>query len=241
MSGCDISHWQGVPEMNALKASGLFVIAKATEGTGFVDPQFNNNRQKFRDFGILHGFYHFARPSKGNSPQAEADYFLNTVQIIPGELLALDYEDSYSGDVVGWCNAFLMEIKSRLGGYNPLIYLNQSLAKGHDWSPVVKNDFGLWLAQYNNNPPITTQWPVTAIQQNTDSLTVPGISGKCDGDIFFGDQVAWGKYCYQTITPPADPCANVKAELIAAQEQIIELQTELDSYKPYSGTLYYKD
>jgi hypothetical protein len=40
------------------------------------------------------------------------------------------------------------------------------------------------------------------MQQWTDQQTVPGIVGNVDGDVFFGDAVAFGKYGYQTPPPP---------------------------------------
>lgn len=77
-AGVDVSNWQGCVNAAALKADGAdFLIAKVTEGNGYTDPVGDCNIQAAIDAGMYTGAYHFARPDLGNSPEAEADWFLS--------------------------------------------------------------------------------------------------------------------------------------------------------------------
>lgn len=199
IAGIDISRHQGSVDFNAVKSQVSFVIIKATEGTGFTDPKFNEYLTEIRKVGLLAGAYHFARPDLNNTAIEEADWFLSVYKPLPGEFLALDYEANWNGDVVAWCKAFLDRVSSQLEGYKPPIYLNRSLANGKNWSPVISAGYGLWIASYDNNPtsvPVTP-WTSPLIKQYTSSGSVSGISGSVDMDTFFGSSSMYKKYGYK--------------------------------------------
>lgn len=214
--GNDVASFQKDINYDIFKNNSQFVIAKASEGTGFKDPKADRNKSEARRVGILLGFYHFARPDLGNSPEAEADWFLTAIgDFRAGELLALDYEANWSGDVVGWCKRFLDRLSSKLGGYKPLIYLNQS-HMALNWQPVVDAGYGLWIAAYTGSPTNNSfnkgKWPFAAMQQWTSSQKVPGVldgTGNVDGNVFFGDLTTLKKYTYQApVTPPTPPTTD---------------------------------
>lgn len=196
--GNDISQFQGKIDWDTYKNNSNFVIIRATYGVGYFDGWFGFNRSEARRVGLPLGFYHYAYPQY-NTPEAEADWFLKACwDIKEGELLVLDFEERYTGDIVDWCKRFLDHIQQNLNGYKPLIYLNQSQTSGYDWKPVVDAGYGLWLASYNEDGTGSTgDWPFMAMQQTSSSQQVPGIVGNVDRDIFFGDQEAFGKYGYQ--------------------------------------------
>src|SRR5687768_13184555 len=82
--GVDVSQWQGVMNWTTTYNAGArFAIAKATQGVGFTDPQFDNNKINAKAAGILIGFYHFPSPMTGDANAdgkyddavAEAEYF----------------------------------------------------------------------------------------------------------------------------------------------------------------------
>ncbi len=209
--GNDISNFQGNVDFATYSKNSNFLIAKATEGTGYIDTWYANNRTQSRNHNLPFGSYHFARPDTGNSAQDEADFFCKVIDGDPireGEILALDYEVNYH-DPVGWCRTWL-DVVYKHFGFKPLIYLNQATAKGFDWSPVINAGYGLWIAAYTYDPTDnnfeTGKWDFAALQQWTDKQNVPGISGNIDGDVFFGDAKAFGKYGYQkpvvVSTPP---------------------------------------
>lgn len=227
--GNDISQYNTI-DWNIYKNNSNFVIIKCSEGTGYTDPQFSVNQFKARQAGLPLGYYHFARPDLGNTPEAEADWFIKAINgLREEEILFLDYEVTYH-DPVGWCKGFLDRIKSTLDGYNGLIYLNQSLIKGNDWSSVSAN-YGLWVAAYtydpNKNNFVTGSWGVAAFQQWTDKQQVPGISGNVDGDVFFGDATQFRKYGYHIPVPPVDLCEqkiqDLTVQLSVAKQQVQEL------------------
>src|SRR5947209_2616222 len=129
--GCDISSYQGTVDFDVLKGEVSFVIAKATEGTGYKDPTFDRNWREAKRVGLVRGAYHYAHPDLGTNADDEAAYFLSKVgPVVQNDLLALDYEVNWSGDVVGWCKAFLDHVRQTTG-VTPLIYLNLSLVRGY--------------------------------------------------------------------------------------------------------------
>ncbi len=209
--GNDISFAQGAIVWSTYKDNTTFIIAKATEGVGYIDAQYGNNRKQAREYGVPFGSYHFARPDLGNSPQAEAEWFCKVIDGDPireGELLFLDFEVNYSGNIVEWCKQWLDEVSNHFNT-KPLIYLNQSLTKGLDWVPVINAGYGLWLASYNpDGQGDTGQWPFMAFQQTSSNQTVPGISTAVDRDVFFGDLEALLKYGYKALAPVMPPLVN---------------------------------
>jgi lysozyme len=231
--GNDISHYQGDINYDIFKNNSQFVIAKASEGNYYKDDKLTRNKSEARRVGLTLGYYHFARPSHGTSGQQEADYFLTTIgDFKEGEMLCLDYEDTWAGDIVAWCKAFLDRIREKVPGYNALIYLNQS-HMGLNWKPVIDAGNGLWIAAYTYSPTNNTfnkgQWPFAAMQQWSNKQSVPGISSPVDGDVFFGDLTTLKKYCYKAPAPmpPADPCTAVKAELEATKLELSKTQGAL--------------
>lgn len=205
--GNDISEFQGQVDWVTYKNNSNFVFMKASEGVGYIDKWFGNNRSKARQEGLPRGFYHFARPDLGNNAFDEARFFCNLIDgdpILEGEVLALDFEVAYN-DPVNWCKAWLDDVSAHFKGIKPMIYLNQSLASNYDWSPVINEGYALWIAAYTGSPTNNNfnigKWPSAALQQWSDNQQVPGISGNVDGDVFFGDVDQFKAYGYKKPEP----------------------------------------
>jgi lysozyme len=219
LSGADVSVYQGQINWDVFKNNVNFAIIKATEGSGFTDPQFRRNQSEARRVGIPRGFYHFARPDLGNTGTQEAFWFLQTVGTLQkGESLHLDYETAWGGDNVKWVTDFVSTISERLKGYKPLFYSYQSMLTSHDWTPVVKLGVGLWVAapgSPTNQNFQTGAWPFAAVYQWGEQA-IPGVVGQVDSDVFYGDAAAFQKYGYQ---PPVAPpnyqqiAKDVKSEI----------------------------
>jgi len=81
--GFDASHWQGeggVPLdwMKRLVDCGAkFAFFKATQGTSYVDPSWDDNRERAERLGLLVGAYHFTDNQNGTR---QADHFIRTVR-----------------------------------------------------------------------------------------------------------------------------------------------------------------
>lgn len=200
--GNDISKWQGDIDFNVYKNNSNFLIIKVSDGNGYVDPKFTRNQSECRRVGLPLGYYHFARPDLGNSPEVEAEFFLKTIgELRENEFLCLDYEPkSNPFPVVDWCKRFLDLVKSRTG-CKPFIYLNKSQVRGYDWRPVAEEGYPLWLASYDGIT-IIGVWSFLAMHQWTSSQSVPGISGNVDGNWFMGDLKMLQEYGYhKPVTP----------------------------------------
>lgn len=240
LKGIDVSKYQGDINYDALKSAIDFIIIRSSYGVGYTDTKFQRNRDEAKRVGLLTGFYHYAYPNN-NTPKAEADWFLKVLGTVEkGQILFLDFEEKYV-DPIGWSLEFLHRITEVLG-YKPLIYLNQAQINSYDWSPLVKEDYGLWIAQYNSNPPIKSEWPFTAFKQFTSSGQYPGISGNVDGDEFYGDQLAFLKYGFggSDIINPMDP-SKAKAILNLDTYRQTRVQGPEGNYEGYVNAIIGSD
>ena len=209
--GCDISKWQGNVNFSQLSGAVSFVVIRASLGAPdagetsaqYADPKLAQNRAGAEQNGMEVGFYHYAYPEY-NSATAEANCFADNVgHLNAGQFVVLDYESSWSGDVVGWCKTWLDTVSNRLG-VKPLLYINLSTANAHNWSSVINGNYGLWMARWDydkNADAPACQWPFTAMRQYSDKESLSGISGNVDGDVFYGDLATLKRYGLQTATP----------------------------------------
>lgn len=230
IKGIDISKYQGKPSFDLLKLQIDFIILKATEGNGYIDPEFKRNQVQARGVNLGLGYYHFARPDLGNSPELEANWFLQTIgELKKGEVLVLDFEVNFA-DPVNWCRKWL-DIVFIKTGTRPLIYLNQSQTTSFNWRQVIDAGYGLWLAKYDNDPNnlnTTTSWPVVAMKQYTSSGKINGISGNVDVNTFFGDLNSFKLYGFniQSPTPPPTnpvlPITNDQTKIDLGQDDGVQ-------------------
>jgi hypothetical protein len=81
-------------------------------------------------------------------------------------------------------------------GFRPLLYSGPYFLAEHGCINVpTLCEFGLWLASYRATwPPTPRCWPFIAIRQHTSSLSVPGVTGPCDGDYFNGTRAQLVRY-----------------------------------------------
>ena len=211
--GNDVSEFQQTIDWATYKNNTNFVLIRASQGSSYIDKEFGNNRQQARDQKIPRGFYHFANPNLGNTPHAEAQFFIDLIDgqsILEGEVLALDFEVDYT-DSVNWCKDWLDIVSAHYNGIKPLIYLNQNLAQKYDWSPIIDAGYALWIAAYTGDPSKNEfqggKWQSAALQQWTEfGQSVPGIPTTVDGDVFFGTVGQFEAYGYKssvTETPVA--------------------------------------
>ena len=201
LKGIDISHHQKGIDLGAIDTD--FVICKATEGNGYTDEMCDTFYQKAKSLGKKLGVYHFARPDLGNSPDAEADWFVKeTLGYHKEAILVLDWE---SGDLtnVSWAKAWLDRVYEKTG-VKPIIYMSASVMSSADWSSVVDADYGIWVANYGSNNGTAQEsvfdryplkyWSFYALWQYTSVGRLNGYNGNLDLNYFSGDGNAWDKY-----------------------------------------------
>lgn len=211
LQSCDVSSWQSLGVADGYQG----VIIKSTEGVGYVDPMCDSHYQRAKANGQLLGVYHYARPDLGNTPEAEAQFFVDNIRGYIGEaILVLDWESASKWDV-NWAKRWLDKVKA-LTGVKPLIYMSSSVTFAYDWSSVVAADYGLWVANYGNNDgsdhgcPEVGYWGVVAMHQFT--------SNPIDKDNFFGDANAWKAYAgasgsVPTPTPAPKPAKKSNEQI----------------------------
>lgn len=195
----DVSSWQSDCNVAALVDADC-IIAKATEGTDYKNPCFENQIKTARKAGKLVGAYHYA--SKGDA-KAQAAYFAKVAgSYLTGDCIAvLDWEGSATQQGTDWAVTWLKEVE-RLTGVKPMIYMSQSVCSTFKSVP---NGAGLWVAYY---PPVThppfsyradfgksiKPWDFMAMWQYCSDGRIKGYSSNLDLSHFYGDKSAWKAY-----------------------------------------------
>jgi lysozyme len=197
-SGIDVSHWQPRIDWPRVARSGIdFAIAKATEGTNFVDETYARNARQARAAGIRFTAYHFARPGRSlRSARRQADFFVRHARLKPQDLVpALDLERSgglSSARLEHWVLAFLHRVERRLH-VKPMVYTSPGFWKGNmaDSRAIVRAGYRvLWVAHYGTRRPEVpaSRWNGHGwtIWQWTKCGQVSGITGCVDRDALSG-------------------------------------------------------
>lgn len=197
MHNWDYLTWFGFVPL--LKKS-QFVIMKASEGGTYKDIRLDEYYSMLHesdngrpDPERMYGFYHYARPDKGNSPKKEAENFLRLVGHHAGYCIyALDVEgkalmlskDALDSWVAEWCSWIITKT-----GVKPLIYCSASQTKR--FPTAAKMDCGLWVASWEKKPAKKDlkPWEFYAFWQDSTS------SGWLDNDQFNGTKEQFRKYC----------------------------------------------
>lgn len=191
----DISKYQNVLDWNVLKqtindspAAVKGVYIKATEGQGYIDPNFKKNVIGASATQVPIGFYHFATINTTNilaDSAAEARDFYNATK---GYAVALPYvldierEDIKLSppDLLKWIQNFFLTLHTLgindVAIYSGKYFLDASLPANH-----TLGDTRLWLAAYVPAPPkLPNGWSKAWLWQYSSAGIVPGISGKVD-------------------------------------------------------------
>lgn len=242
--GYDISTHQSVGTGDSAKD---FVICKATEGTGYVDPKCDKHYQRAKKKGKLLGVYHFARPDLNKNTagaKAEAAYFVKNIKGYIGQaILVLDWEQPGTTGQTGWAKAWLDEVY-RLTKVRPLIYMSASVVNGNNWGKI-SNNYGLWIAGYPNaynvkkpaKPTVKAMpykigsWKFWAIWQYSSG------AGTLDYDIANMDKAAWKKYAAKAGATTAKTTTPAKTTTTPAKTEPAKTpaKTEPKKDEPVSG------
>jgi lysozyme len=188
VQGIDVSHLQQTIDwIQVQKAGKAFAFMKATDGITWTDPLFMTNWSGATAAGLLRGAYHFYETN--DDPTAQAENFLNAVQLAPGDLPpVVDIEAIKGGtsasqvvkDLQTW-----LDVVEQATGRVPMIYTDSGF-----WSSLGTSAFGhypLWIAEYGvQSPKLPSGWASWDFWQFSESGTVAGISTTVDLDVFYG-------------------------------------------------------
>ncbi|MFD1149337.1 lysozyme [Saccharothrix hoggarensis] len=182
--GIDVSSHQGDVDWPYWWGQGKrFAYVKATEGTGYRNPNHAQQYNGSYGVGMVRGAYHFALPDRSDGA-AQAHYFVDhgggwsaDGRTLPG---ALDIEYNPYGDntcygltpeaMVTWIRQFSETYHARTGR-PPMIYTSTSwwdrcTGRGADLSGTNP----LWVARYADSAgPLPYRWTAHAIWQHTST------------------------------------------------------------------------
>ena len=195
----DISAWQAGINPATLDCDA--VIVKATGGTGYVNPYFEEHARATLDSGKLLAFYHFANDDGWHSAREEAEHFLSHVRTFSGQFVAiLDWEGKAVANGQSWALEWL-EIVSRELGCTPMFYGYAFDVNSRRYAELVA--YPLWMASYLDrydgagwvdNPDNTWgtgAWPSMTMYQYTSTGRVGGWDGNLDLSVFYGYEGDW--------------------------------------------------
>lgn len=109
-----------------MKEAGILgILHKATQGTGFVDPEYDERYQRAHSVDLLWGAYHFGTGEDGTD---QANHFLSVVNPQPGQIMVLDYEPNPTGVTMNQAQAeaFVERIRE-VTGRVPVLYAGRKM------------------------------------------------------------------------------------------------------------------
>lgn len=197
MLGIDVSshdRWPFKPNTEGAYRESDFLIAKATEGTGYVNPHFARAMGRAEADGKLLGFYHYA---SGGDPVAEAGHMLSVASPWVGKAVpCLDWEEGGNGSWgdASWCRRFCEAVHDRTGVW-PMVYVQASAiwqaASCHPECPLwvagypdLRNSFDVPRFRYGTGP-----WDGYAVWQFSSS------GGQTDRDVSGLSRDEWRAMC----------------------------------------------
>lgn len=206
----DVSSWQ--TGINVTNTGAEIVVAKATEGLTYVNPDCDRIVQDALTAGQGVGVYHFAHTE--NDAKQEAQHFINNTRgyINKGIVPILDWEPNAPWNT-NWALTWLRTVEAAWGT-KPIIYTYQYVENSYDWTNVVRENYGLWIASYTLddtpiygfNPPAAQptlyHWPFAVAWQYTANGHINGWNGRLDLSVVYGDLNTWHAYAGNKQTTP---------------------------------------
>jgi GH25 family lysozyme M1 (1,4-beta-N-acetylmuramidase) len=208
LNGIDIASYQAGLDFSKVPCD--FAIIKATQGTGYTNPDCVRAVEQAMSLGKGVGVYHYI---SGGNAVAEADFFINSILNWIGKvMICLDWEldqNSAWGDE-SYLEQVINQVIARTG-VPPMIYAPAS--RYNQVAEVAKrHNCGLWIAQYADMNPTgyqNTPWNegayTCAIRQYSGSGRLNGWNGDLDLDKFYGSLDDFRKYYGSSSSAPSKP------------------------------------
>ena len=213
----DVSHYQKDIDWKAVRAAGiLLAFIKATQGSTYTDPKFEDNMNGADDAGIMTVPYHFLTNAK---PADQADYFLSVVDPQKGDPIMIDWETEGTSVLIPTIFGKAVETVIQRP---PLAYYGWAQLRAPD---IVLSRWPLMLPEYPKGtapgdyrklvskapghlPPGRSDNRPYDFHQYTPAGRIAGISTPVDRCIWVGDEAdlkVW--YTFGDAPVPAQPTA----------------------------------
>ena len=214
MNLIDIASWQAGIDLKAMFDTNPLdgVVVKATQGTGYINTEYDAWVKWLLEHDKPFGVYHFAN---GQDAQAEALHFYNVTQPVVGKAIPiLDYEADALKCGTAWVKKFVDKYRE-LSGVTCMIYCSLSVVQEQDWSKLT--DCPLWVAQYADGNPAygfldkpwqrgsVSPFPKYWMHQYTSNGRLNSWGGRLDFDKFYGSVEDWNILCGKSLTPTPAP------------------------------------
>lgn len=189
--GIDVSryqnriNWPVVKQMKVQNVRVGFAFIKATEGMNFTDRQFARNWRKLRENRIIRGAYHYLNTN--GSGKLQAEHFINTVNLLPGDLPPVLDVETLGGSSPEVMQQFVEEWLTTVEAYyhvKPIIYSNAAFYNAYLDAKFSK--YPLWVAHYleRHQPRVKRTWQ---FWQHNEAGRMNGIDAFVDFNVFNGD------------------------------------------------------
>lgn len=211
LNGIDIASYQAGLDFSKVPCD--FAIIKATQGTGYTNPDCVRAVEQAMSLGKGVGVYHYI---SGGNAVAEANFFINSILNWIGKvMICLDWEldqNSAWGDE-SYLEQVINQVIARTG-VPPMIYAPAS--RYNQVAEVAKrHNCGLWIAQYADMNPTgyqNTPWNegayTCAIRQYSGFGRLNGWNGDLDLDKFYGSLDDFRKYYGSSSSAPSKPSTS---------------------------------
>lgn len=242
--GIDVSRYQeGLSLAAAASGSVEFAVAKATEGQGLQDPQYNTFRAQAEEAGLLFAGYHFLRDDSAAVYQAR-----NAFEVVgPHVPLILDVESGTAGSRPKMARAreFRVEFQNLGGTVSNLLYLPKWY-----WDSIGRPDvtaWDVWQSAYGDNSgdypgDSSHYWAEDGtfrpmVLQYTSRGRVPGYPGDVDLNAFRGTRAELAaKGWFKDYGDNADMATREEVQAWVASTPIV-VNTETKETQPLQKVL----
>ena len=195
IKGIDVSEFQGSIDWNKVKADGVeFAILKFGNiydyDANYKDSKFDTNYKKCQELGIKTGIYIYNYCNTVETLKKGLEWTFAKLGNIKLDMpIYLDMEDKdIQGETVetltNQCNEFAKYVKNK--GYKAGVYANVNWLKNELNPEKFDKDISVWVAQYYKECQYTGEYD---IWQYTSSGKVDGVSGNCDIDYLYNENI----------------------------------------------------
>jgi GH25 family lysozyme M1 (1,4-beta-N-acetylmuramidase) len=203
VQGVDVSYYQGA--FNWAGAGVQFGAARISDGTGFVDPDFDGNWSRMKSAGVLRSAYQFFEP--GENEVSQANLVISKVgRLGAGDLpvmLDIEVTGGQSPSTIRERAQHWLDLVEAGTGKKPFVYSYGSFLETNLGSGF--GSYPLWIAAYGPScPSVPAGWNNWVVWQYSDG------GGHLDHDVFNGSE-AQLKALAGDVAPPGPPTAKPAA------------------------------